>query len=145
MKIIYYFFSIFVIINLIGCSSLQQPFPATQQEKRQLLQKRFTEYWQARMQGDYRKSWQYELPSQRFLTSFERYKAMASGYKGMKVEFGKILYISPDEAIIERRIKTSQKSVVVKKDKWFFVKDNWYHKFYQSVFPPKTDEEAEFQ
>ena len=141
MRRVYYFF---ILVVFVGCS-FHQPHPLTLQEKKQLLQKRFLEYWQARTAGNYQKSWEYELPSQRFLSSFNRYKITAPGYKGTKVTLYKIVLFTPTQAVVERKIEDKKGHTFIKKDKWFFVKDNWYHKFYQSILPPKTKEEAEFQ
>ncbi len=128
----------------MGCS-IHQPQPLSLEEKKELLQKRFEEYWQARAEGNYQKSWLYELPSQQFLSSYARYKIMAPGYKGMKITLYKIILFTPTQAVLERKIEDKRGRTFIKKDKWFFVKDNWYHKFYQSILPPETEEEAQFQ
>jgi len=144
MRLLHYILIVFIAIIMVGCS-LHRPKPFTYQEKKELLSKRFVGYWEARTKGDYKKSWLYELPFQRYLKSYKWYKEMAPGYKGVQVKLNKILSMTQNEAIIERKILYSKKNWVLKKDKWFYIKDNWYHKFYQSVFPPETQDEAEFQ
>ena len=142
------------ILFLGGCASILPSFENVSYNKNLLdlrderafkLTKRFLEYWHARAQGDYEKSWQYELPYQRYFLSFEKYRSLASGYKGSVIELKKIDFIAPDEAIVERKVFFSDKKGVVKKDKWYEIDGKWYHKFYQSILPPESFEEAEFQ
>ncbi len=144
---------IFVLWTFIGCSIGSIPqYPNVGYEKNIIksdkkerkLVKRFVEYWYARTQGDLNKSWEYELPYQKFLGSFKRYKAEVGGYEGAKIKLLRIKYLTPSEAIIMREVQMGKKRLV-KKDKWFYLKDNWYHKYYQTIFPPETMEEAEFQ
>jgi len=113
--------------------------------KTKLLVKRFLEYWHYRTIGDMKKAWEYELPYQKYLNSFERYKGMVGPSIGSKTELVKIKYPNADEAIITRKVYLGKKDILIKKDKWYYVKDNWYHKFYQTIFPPENEEEAQFQ
>jgi len=115
-----------------------------QDSKTKLLVKRFLEYWHYRTIGDMKKAWEYELPYQKYLSDFKRYKGMVGPSIGSKTELVKIEYPAADEAIITRKVHLG-KDVLTKKDKWYYVKDNWYHKFYQTIFPPENEEEAQFQ
>ena len=112
--------------------------------KTKRLVERFVEYWHARTQGDMKKAWKFELPYQKFLSSFKKYKAEVGGYKGAKIELVGIRYEVPNIAIVTRKVRIG-KNVMLKKDKWLYIKDTWYHKYYQTIFPPETMEEAEFQ
>ena len=112
---------------------------------RKLIQ-RFKEYWHYRQKGDYKKSYEYELPYQRYLMPFIKYKPLAAGsYVGNKTIL-KDMYLDKKNgiAILQRRVYFDN-SYKDKKDKWIFVNGQWYHKFYQSILPLKTEEEAEFQ
>ena len=114
-------------------------------KKEQLLIKRFMEYWHYRQNGDFQKSWKYELPYQRYVTPYQKYKALISNIPGKRTVMEKVTYIEPNLAIIVRKVYKNKSSSFLKKDKWIYAKDNWYHKFYQTIFPPETTEEAEFQ
>ncbi|SMC10169.1 hypothetical protein [Nitratiruptor tergarcus] len=108
------------------------------------LIRRFREYWQYRINGDYEHSYLYELPYQKYLIQLEKYKMEHGGkYKAKKIVLRNIRY-DGGCAIIDRIVVIDDKNFT-KKDKWCFIKDNWYHKFYQSIVPPKTIEEAQYQ
>ena len=113
-------------------------------EKESLLIKRFLEYWDARVKNNSELTWRYELPYQKYLIDFKDYKNLLSGYKNTKISLNKILKLTNQEAILER-YTTGNNKTITKKDKWIYIKNNWYHKFYQSILPPKDMEEAEFQ
>jgi len=113
--------------------------------KERLLIKRFVEYWHYRQNGDFKNSWKYELPYQKYVISYKKYKALISNTPAKKTVLEKIIYLEPNLAIIIRKIYKNKNSSFMRKDKWIYVKDNWYHKFYQTIFPPETKEEAEFQ
>ncbi len=145
---------IFIIIVLLfaGCGTAIHTFENAQVTKRylntkdkkeQLLVKRFLEYWHYRANGELEKSYSYELPYQRFLTPYKKYKGLIGGYKGSKTTLVGIKFKN-DTAIITRKVRFGKKELT-RYDKWIFVKDNWYHKFYQTIFPPKDIEEAKFQ
>lgn len=125
----------------MGCSAKHAQYFSILQDDTQLL-KRCNEYWQARAKGDMRKAWEYELPYQKYLTSFEEYAAQVG--PSDKTICTKILEKDNKERIVQRKITIGKRNIL-KKDKWIFVKDNWYHKFYQTIFPPETEEEADFQ
>jgi len=114
-------------------------------KKMTLLAKRFIEYWDARIKGDTARSWQYELPYMRYITTYNNYQAMAKGYYGQKVVLVDIKPQRKNQVIVIRKVYINPKRYIIKKDKWFYVKDNWYHKFYQAVLPPQSEEESEFQ
>ena len=144
---------LFSIIFLISGCSLKIPHSPNvsysnhvkmDSRKTKLLVKRFVEYWGSRIKGDAKKAWEYELPYQRYLTPFKEYRKLLSGYARAKIELVNIQFLDPDRAIIVRRVHIKHKTLQ-KKDLWIYVKDNWYHKFYQSILPPKTLEEADFQ
>ena len=144
---------LFSIIFLISGCSLKIPNSPNvsynnhvklDKRKTKLLVKRFIEYWDSRIKGDAKRSWEYELPYQRYLTPFDDYRRLLSGYAHTKIELADIHFLDPDTAIITRKVHTKRKTYQ-RKDRWIYVKDNWYHKFYQSVLPPETVEEADFQ
>lgn len=115
----------------------------TSPKYRQLVQ-RFKEYWHYRMTGDYKKAFRYELPYQQYTISLQRYKLLSGGgYLADKIFLKEI--INKDGCARVSRIVVLNDHNISKKGKWCYIKDNWYHKFYQSILPPKSIEEAEFQ
>jgi len=113
--------------------------------KRVLLAKRFIEYWDARIKGDTAKSWKYELPYMKYISPYESYKSMARGYYGKKVVLIRIEPQNENQVIVTRKVYITPDHFLIKKDKWLYIKDNWYHKFYQAILPPQSAKEAEFQ
>jgi hypothetical protein len=145
-------FLIFWMFFTWGCVSGKPSYPDISYnakllttKEQEALAKRFAHYWHARIHEDYGTSWEMELPYQRFLMDFKNYKSLAGGYKGAHVRLEKIEFIYPDEAVIDRVVIYPNNKQFVKKDKWYRVKGRWYHKFYQSVLPPKSVEEARYQ
>jgi len=145
---------ILLVVLFVGCSvklpssqyaSIEKNRNSLNDHKKLLLAKRFIEYWDARIKGDTAKSWQYELPYMRYISTYENYKPMARGYYGKKVVLMRVEPQNKDQAIVLRKVYITPDRYVVKKDQWFYVKDNWYHKFYQAILPPKSAKEAEFQ
>lgn len=114
-------------------------------QKKVLLAKRFIEYWDARIKGDTARSWKYELPYMQYIFPYESYKSMARGYYGKKVVLMRIEPQNDNEAIVIRKVYIAPDHFLIKKDKWLYIKDNWYHKFYQAILPPQSAKEAEFQ
>jgi hypothetical protein len=113
--------------------------------KERRLVRRFQEYWHYRLNGDLKKTYEYELPYQRFLLSYKEYKGLLDGYgKRARVELVSISFLHPDVAVIKRKIVT-RKRTFEGKDKWLRVNGEWYHKFFQNILPPKNKEEEEFQ
>jgi len=143
----------FLMILLIGGCGIKIPHSKnvaydqnlSSNKKAKLLVKRFVEYWDARVRGDAKKSWEYELPYQKYLTDFQTYRKLLTGYEKSQIVLKRIIFQNNNKALIEREVFIGHKEKVNKKDKWYYVKDNWYHKFYQSALPPKTVEEAKFQ
>ena len=113
--------------------------------KERRLFKRFSEYWHYRLIKDFDRTYSYELPYQRYLIDKSTYKGLLDGYgEDTKVQLLKITFLSPDVAIIQRKIITKA-NTLTGKDKWIYVNGEWYHKFFQNILPPKNKEEAEFQ
>jgi len=115
-----------------------------QSNKEKGLVQRFEEYWHARVNGQYNKSYIYELPYQQFIIDFDRYKKTLGLYKNSKVSLVKVQYPQKNVAIITRKMEGKNGSWI-KKDKWIYVDGNWYHKYYQTLFPPLDEKEAQFQ
>jgi hypothetical protein len=147
-----YLLLILQIFFLLGCSSKIPNYSDVilpkdlniSDAKEKLLVKRFSEYWHLRSNGALEDSYKYELPHQRYLNTLEEYKRMTRGYRGVKTKLVKIDYIDENQSIITRKVIQSNKEMI-RKDKWFYILDNWYHKFYQTIFPPSNQEEAQFQ
>lgn len=141
------------ILIFTGCGVYKTSYPNVvvpksiefKDKKTKLLIQRFQQYWFYRTHGDYNKSWLYELPHYRFKEFLENYKVMAGSYANTKIVLKKITYMHPNVAIIERDVVFEDNTTVSKKDKWIYIKDNWYHKFYQAIFPPQSNKEAIFQ
>jgi hypothetical protein len=111
--------------------------------KEKKLAKAFMEYWRARVRGDYKTSYRYELPYQRYILDYDSYrKKIGNIYPKAKVILVKIDYLSPNVAIISRDVKFKKK-IYHKKDKWIYVDGKWYHKFYQNILPSLED--AQYQ
>jgi len=154
------FFGIWILL-FAGCSLHNQTFSTFKQfndvnvsdsleitdKKTSLLVKSFLTYWHARQNGDTNTSYQYELPYQRYITPYNKYKKLVSGlYYGKRTELKNITFShNQNIAIIDRNVYLQNNFSYPKKDKWIFFKNRWYHKFYQTVLPPKTKEEVEFQ
>jgi len=114
--------------------------------KRRALAESFLRYWHAREKGDTNTTYSYELPYQRYITPYHIYSKEVGGlYYGVKTELREISFPDRNVAIIVRRVYYSDGSFYDKKDKWIFSHGRWYHKYYQTVFPPNNGEEMEFQ
>lgn len=145
-----------VLISLMsminGCSFKQQSYANIGLEKvkqdirskNRDLVRRFSEYWHYRLLNNYKKIYNYELPYQRYLIPFSRYKALLAGY-GKKAKVN-LLSIDRNKniAIVKREVVVGNKRYQGF-DKWIFVDGEWCHKFFQNILPPKTEEEAKFQ
>ena len=135
-----------IAIGFWGCSSKLQPSKKVLnfEEKRHGLITTFNRYWKLRTQGKYKQAWKFELPYYRFVTHFSEYKSLVGTYYKTDVHLQSIKFIHPNVAIVTRKIR-AKNGTYYKKDKWIYVDRRWYHKFYQSIFPPSNKEEAEFQ
>ena len=141
---------LFILFFFYGCTIQHSihfedvSIQATQVTKRKLVDA-FSKYWHYRINGQLKQSYRYELPYQRYTTDFKEYKALIVPYgKNTKIVLRKIETTTPNTAIITREVRTG-KNVFYGKDKWILVNGRWYHKFFQNVFPPQTEEEAKFQ
>jgi hypothetical protein len=107
----------------------------------------FLFYWHARQNGDTNTSYYYELPYQKYVTPYEKYKKLISGlYYGVRTELNRISFQHNNNiAIITRKVYVSKGVSFPKKDKWIYYGNRWYHRFFQTVLPPKSAEEVEFQ
>jgi len=139
-----------ILLFFLGCSSKLPVYKETSVErtaissaKEKKLARAFLEYWRARIQRDYKTSYQYELPYQKYIFRYPDYlKKIGNIYSRSKIKLSKITYIAPDIAIVDREVKMGNK-VFHKKDKWIYIDGAWYHKFYQTILP--SLEEAEYQ
>lgn len=142
---LFYFFILF----LQGCaykSQMGNTLEAKSQKHQKLIQ-RFTQYWNYRSSCNPQKSFSYELPYQQYLLGKEGYIArMDRRYCGAKIFLKKIEHnkMYPDIAIIVRKVELKNGLQYPAKDKWIYIDGQWYHKFYQTVFPPE-EKEADFQ
>lgn len=146
-----------LLLFIIGCSEIgcsektekteflkiHSSFNEDRNKEKELV-KRFQEYWYARVHGKYQQSYQYELPYQQYIVNFAKYRKTLGLYKNTKVSLIKIYYPQKDIAIITRKMG-SKKNFWIKKDKWIYLNGKWYHKYYQAIFPPLNEKEAEFQ
>ncbi|SMC10165.1 hypothetical protein [Nitratiruptor tergarcus] len=118
-------------------------FQGSSKEKK--LVSAFANYWQARIKGDYKTSFSYELPYQQYIKDFNKYKELIGGiYKGTTITLKNIKYSHPNIAIVTRVVKIG-KNLYPRKDKWIYIDGKWYHKFYQTILPPRNPEDADFQ
>ena len=132
---------LFVIIFFFyGCHTLSLQTPS-----KSSLQKVFQEYWHARMKGEYKKSWHYELPSQRYIFTFDQYRRSLSDSGLVKVTMQKVKFIHPSIAIVDREVVYKDGLKTLKKDRWFYIDGRWFHKYYQNILPPSTPEEWIYQ
>jgi len=144
---------IFLLILLsVSCSKKEREYniyedinitvtPSSKKER--LLLREFSEYWHARINGDYNRSYLYELPSQTFIIPYEKYKDMLGIYRSNRVRLTEIYYPHEDIAIVTREMVGKRKTLK-RLDKWIYIDGKWYHKFYQTIFPP-IGEETKFQ
>jgi len=143
-----YVFIIFALLAFFGCESKVEKYEykdvnislTPSSKKEALLVQRFAQYWHKRLNGDYNSSYDFELPSQRYLVSLKEYKNVLGLYKGSKADLVHISYPHPDIAIVTRKMRIKNKAFT-RLDKWLFIDDNWYHKFYQTALPPIGEEE----
>ena len=145
-KIILLFFS---ILFFIGCASkvtftdVSASLHPMNSEEKELIQ-RFEEYWHARVNGQYNQSYKLELPYQQYTVDFDKYRKTLGLYRNSKVLLLEIKYPQKNVAIITRKMEGKNGSWI-KKDKWIYVDGSWYHKYYQTIFPPLDEKEAQFQ
>lgn len=149
MKKLVLFFMVFFLFS--GCLTKQPSTPNVTMEYKGIKNKKtkklidsFREYWQMRVEGNYKKSYQFELPYQRYIIDYEKYRKMLGLYAKNKVILVDIVYPHKDIAIVTRKMQ-GRKKVQLKKDKWIYVNGKWYHKFFQTIFPPLNEQEAEYQ
>lgn len=139
-----------LLLFIVGCSNkteflkIHSSFSNKDSNKEKELVKRFQKYWYARVHGKYQQSYRYELPYQQYIVNFAKYRKTLGLYKNTKASLIKIYYPQKDVAIITRKMG-SKKNFWIKKDKWIYVNGKWYHKYYQTIFPPLNEKEAEFQ
>ena len=114
--------------------------------KHRALANRFLHYWHARQHNEINTTYSFELPYQRYVTPYHIYRRRLGGlYSGARTQLHSISFPHEDVAIIVRRVYRPNGSFYDRKDKWIFTNGQWYHKYYQTVFPPKGKEEMEFQ
>ena len=140
-----------VVLFFQGCLEKQSSLAKTANshdigKEKQLVQ-RFQNYWQHRSSCEIEKAFYYELPYQQYLLGLQEYLSqMDRRYCDAKVSLEKIEFNkeNPNIAIIVRKVKLKNGHQYLAKDKWIYVDNQWYHKFYQTIFPPE-EEEADFQ
>jgi len=137
--------NIFIIFLFIGCSSKIPQYSnvgismdtRNTSKKDRLLIKRFSEYWHYRLNRDFNKTFPYELPYQRYVTDFSWYKDnLKYSYGKGKVVLDNIQYKDENHTIVNKRYFGTKGNQIKTTEEWFFVIDNWYHKFHQYIFPP---------
>ena len=140
-----------VVLFFVGCETKIPTYEdvkvqiSIDKEKDRKLAKRFVEYWHARITGDMKKSFEYELPYQRYVDGYKGYTSKVSPLNNnTRMVLQKIDYEHPNVAVLERRVFLNDRNWT-KYDKWIFVEGKWYHKYYQNILPPMDDEEARFQ
>ncbi len=142
-------FSPFIILFIIGCShkvtftDVQSSLHPQSSKEKELI-RRFKEYWHARVNGQYNISYNYELPYQQYTINFDKYRKTLGLYRNSKISLLKLEYPQKNIAIIIRKMD-GKKNSWIKKDKWIYLDGKWYHKYYQTLFPPLNEKEAQFQ
>ena len=141
------FSSLFIILffSFTGCTPKIPQYSNVQTSldikklstKEKLLLKRFSEYWHYRLNRDFNKTFPYELPYQRYVTDFSWYKDnLVYSYGRGKVVLNKIEYQDVNHTIITKEYFGQKGTHTKDTEEWFYVIDNWYHKFYQHIMPP---------
>ena len=99
------------------------------------LIKRYRHYWHYFSKNDWEKTYEYELPYQKFFFPYSRYlRFYSTAKKGFKVTLLKIKKKNDDIVYIKSRYQDKKTSYRFD-DKWVRVNGVWYHKFYNSTFP----------
>lgn len=145
-KVISTFIILFIAYFFIGCEleipqyssvdlSRVQKKNLSKQEK--LLLRRFAQYWNYRLKRDFAKTFSYELPYQKYITSFDYYKDnLIYSYGKGKIILDNIYFKDKNHAIITKEYINRKGEHFKDKEDWYYVIDNWYHKFYQYIMPP---------
>lgn len=101
------------------------------------LATRFVEYWHLRSQHEFEKSFEYELPSYRFLNKYKQYEMESRSMNRDFTSTLKSFTFDPNEADVATIVREYQKNTFVsqKQETWMYVNGEWFHKYYFSVFP----------
>jgi hypothetical protein len=101
----------------------------------ELLQ-RVLDYWYLRSTHEFKESYKYELPYQRYLKDFKLYaNEGASIYRDFYTTITDVKYIHNNTIAIVNRVYKRKKITLSQKSKWIKVNNLWYHKYDYTVFP----------
>jgi len=132
------------ILKVHNSSNIKVEYVPLNNKEKKLL-RRFSLYWLYRIQGELDKSFEYELPYQKYIDGIKSYKSKIESLNSRTLTILKdIIYPYPNVAIIERELRLGNR-VFKKKDKWIYIDGEWYHKYYQNILPPMNKEEMLFQ
>lgn len=136
--------ALWALVLFSGCSGIKQyeDVNASKEllhatgEKRSLLE-RAMEYWHFRAHRAYEKSYQFELPSYRFLHEYKQYlKESSIAPEGFHTTIVTI-EMFPDKLNMAKltRLYINGDRVHRESDVWYLVNGTWYHRYYFSPFP----------
>ncbi|BCD68943.1 hypothetical protein [Nitratiruptor sp. YY09-18] len=114
-----------------------------QEHKNRSLINRYIHYWNCMSQKDFKCTYQYEMPHQRFLHDFTWYKEFNRGNrKNYKI---KVLEIVPKREnvtyIKSKFISADNQISYIFWDRWYKVNGKWYHKMKVSLLPLGENED----
>lgn len=131
-----------VIIFSLGCqlhSQSQYIKPIEKNFENPMLNKlkqRNLEYWNLFAQKKFTKTYQFEMPHQRFLHSLKWYKEFNTKYNDTNATFEQlnIQLIDKNKAVVKMR-KILPSSSHIFDDKWYYVDGVWYHQMKTTILP----------
>jgi hypothetical protein len=99
------------------------------------LSTRHLDYWEYRSKKEFKKSYMYEIPYQRYLKPLKWYKAFLDDNREHYTMTQKLITINDNvRAQVTTTFQYEDHSYTFK-DPWFLVNKTWYHKFRSSNLP----------
>jgi len=142
MKIYLIFISL-IVLFFTSCNTkpnenefvvIEKDFNYINQDSK-LLQ-RILDYWYLRSMHKFEESYEYELPYQTYLKTFERYADEgATTYRKFRVAITKIEYKNEKSIALVYRKYYRKNTELNLSSKWIKIENKWYHKYDYTVFP----------
>jgi len=130
-----------ILIFVAGCALKTVQYPNIKitdryhsLKEKQLIED-FSEYWHARISGDMKKAFSYELPYQRYIDGWKVYRETVTPLrKDAFIELKKIEPISENVVIVYKVVRIKDRNLL-QKEKWIYLDGRWYHKYHQNIMP----------
>lgn len=117
------------VIALAGCASVGTQTPE------QIVEKRATEYWKARMNADYQAAYQFSTPGYRKVRTAEQYKLQfGAGVSVVDASVSKVV-CEPEKCEVQMKLGVKPAILMLKLDKvetymnetWLLEDGQWWH------------------